>query len=546
MKALQDQSQQDAKLKKYLGIIIKNIRILLQNEITKEKVKETEGFVLEIEDFLEKLSLNEFSLNGIDRQIFDQVKQDLKKKEEGFLNIQTSIEHLEKQYRELDAQEEKGREEKRNLEAKLQEILKQIASIDPQKLEGLKKEKAKYYEETSQLEEEKDYSAFSQFLRNEEVTGFLGNNEVKNLQEAREIIQKLKQAGKDLQGKVSQIDLEIKNIQLQTQQTQKDKEYHIQQIKEQEKYLQEQLVQAQRRLQEFDGTIEEQSIFACEKIGTNCPFIKVINKQHFEQLDKQKQSLFAEVETLQEQVKKADFAKKREILEQEEKSDSSALLKEKEFMKSETEKLMEIMRNFLMEIGFKEIEESYQNVQEIGKKIQHLDQQILSLESAQSQLQSYQQKETEIRTSLINIEKQTKEREAKKILLKEEVLKLKEKLEQQGQKEVVLLLRTVEELLQSFDYLQQLIEDATATKNLVKDLQQQEKMLGSLYTILSKEILLLALDEYLPVLNEIINSYLAQVVGYQISMKIVETTEKLELEAKIFDEKGEREVKSLS
>jgi DNA repair exonuclease SbcCD ATPase subunit len=94
--------------------------------------------------------------------------------------------------------------------------------------------------------------------------------------------------------------------------------------------------------------------------------------------------------------------------------------------------------------------------------------------------------------------------------------------------------------------LNQLIQDATSTKNLMKDLQQQDKMLGNLYTILSKEILLFALDEYLPILSEIINSFLSQVVEYQIGMRISETNDKLELEAKIFDEKGEREVKSLS
>jgi DNA repair exonuclease SbcCD ATPase subunit len=94
--------------------------------------------------------------------------------------------------------------------------------------------------------------------------------------------------------------------------------------------------------------------------------------------------------------------------------------------------------------------------------------------------------------------------------------------------------------------LEQLIQDATSTKHLIKDLQQQEKMLANLYTILSKEMLLFALDEYLPVLSEIINSFLSQVVEYQISMKISETTDKLELEAKVYDEKGEREVKSLS
>jgi len=107
-------------------------------------------------------------------------------------------------------------------------------------------------------------------------------------------------------------------------------------------------------------------------------------------------------------------------------------------------------------------------------------------------------------------------------------------------------LTMVANILQTITNLEQLITDATETKHKIKDLQQQEKLLGNLYTILSKELLFLALDEYLPILSEIINSFLIQVVDYQISMKITETTEKLELEAKIYDEKGEREVKSLS
>ncbi|MBO4204307.1 hypothetical protein J5893_05935 [bacterium] len=50
----------------------------------------------------------------------------------------------------------------------------------------------------------------------------------------------------------------------------------------------------------------------------------------------------------------------------------------------------------------------------------------------------------------------------------------------------------------------------------------------------------------MPILSEIINSYLTQVVDYQISMQVVESGEKIELEVKIKDAKGEREVKSLS
>jgi hypothetical protein len=50
-----------------------------------------------------------------------------------------------------------------------------------------------------------------------------------------------------------------------------------------------------------------------------------------------------------------------------------------------------------------------------------------------------------------------------------------------------------------------------------------------------KEIVLFALDDYLPILSDIINDYLAQCVDYSIQMHIVENNEKLELEAKILD-----------
>jgi len=70
--------------------------------------------------------------------------------------------------------------------------------------------------------------------------------------------------------------------------------------------------------------------------------------------------------------------------------------------------------------------------------------------------------------------------------------------------------------------------------------------LNVLYSILSKELLLFILESYLPVLTEIINTYLAQVVDYEISIKLKENTDKLELETKVLDSKGEREIKSLS
>lgn len=78
-------------------------------------------------------------------------------------------------------------------------------------------------------------------------------------------------------------------------------------------------------------------------------------------------------------------------------------------------------------------------------------------------------------------------------------------------------------------------------------LQEQETIYGNLYTIFSKELLLLVLQDHLPILNDIINNYLSQIVEYTIHLQLNKSnSEKLELEAKILDTHGERDTKSLS
>ena len=69
-------------------------------------------------------------------------------------------------------------------------------------------------------------------------------------------------------------------------------------------------------------------------------------------------------------------------------------------------------------------------------------------------------------------------------------------------------------------------------------LEEQETILGNLYNIFSKELLLIVLQDHLPILNDIINSYLAQIVDYQIRLQLNKSdADKLELEAKIIDTK---------
>jgi hypothetical protein len=83
-----------------------------------------------------------------------------------------------------------------------------------------------------------------------------------------------------------------------------------------------------------------------------------------------------------------------------------------------------------------------------------------------------------------------------------------------------------------------LVEEFKKSKIHIKKLQEEEKILNNLYQIFSRELLLVVLQDSLPILNDIINSFLSQVVDYQINFDLNKSdSEKLELDIKILDEK---------
>jgi uncharacterized protein (DUF3084 family) len=86
--------------------------------------------------------------------------------------------------------------------------------------------------------------------------------------------------------------------------------------------------------------------------------------------------------------------------------------------------------------------------------------------------------------------------------------------------------------------IQTIIKDYKNIQTEINQLIIEEKQLNQLYQILSKELALLILQDHLPTLNDIINSFLNQVVDYQISLNLTKTsTDKIELEANIIDTK---------
>ena len=81
----------------------------------------------------------------------------------------------------------------------------------------------------------------------------------------------------------------------------------------------------------------------------------------------------------------------------------------------------------------------------------------------------------------------------------------------------------------------------------IRELQDKESILKDLLQIFQKELLIVVLQDFLPVLEEVINSYLQQIVPFSLRFELPKTMqEQIELAIWIEDEHGQRAVKSLS
>ena len=86
--------------------------------------------------------------------------------------------------------------------------------------------------------------------------------------------------------------------------------------------------------------------------------------------------------------------------------------------------------------------------------------------------------------------------------------------------------------------LSQLISDHESSQVQIKILQEKLKKTKELYQIFSKELMIVVLQDFLPSLQEVLNSYLAQLVDYQVVFRTPNSEgDQLELDIDVIDEK---------
>lgn len=209
------------------------------------------------------------------------------------------------------------------------------------------------------------------------------------------------------------------------------------------------------------------------------------------------------------------------------------MVKELSSAKNEYESAVEEYKKF----DFKKLKEEADKYVELDSERQSIDKKLLSLEKEKEEAEEWKRKKVELQASLGHYDEAAKSLEKQ---LEEVAQELKTKRESANINE----LDKIEAMLASTAKASKLLEavsDLVAThKNnmlMIKQLEEKETMLGQLYNIFSKEIMIYVLQQTLPLFADVLNNLLAKVVDYTVSFETNTTSDKIELEIKVHDAK---------
>ena len=551
LKALQDHSLQDNKLRANLKSLWSNLKTLEKDEELKSILSANDEFFENIEWFFDQISLSDFSLNWLDNSSFEKAQNLIQTKMDAVIKLDTQLNELQQQLSNLNTQKQKIWNDISSTKLSITDLQKKIENIDTKKWNELKEKKMELYKKWESLSLNAKYSDFSELIEfwnktAENDDSFEKLDMPRDLKSAFDILQIVKNAWISLRALIESGKVKLENIDLQEKNRKENHDREVEKLKELKSRKEDEIKLQQTRIGELDKMWAENSDFDCPDLCKKCPHINAINKQQFEQYSQQKEKLNQALETMKSDYEKQNFDNKIKELENQKNPEWWDLKIDLEKKIKEQTEFSDSLREYLMKIWFAEWEKSYREWESIQTEIQVIDKQLFQREEESKNLEKYQQDKVVAETSLQHLEKSLQEQDKQIEDLNVKIQWVKSEKEKSNWPKLQQQQTEIKQIFQTISQIEQLVEDSVNNKNLTKQLQEDEKKLGRLYSILSKEIVFLALDDYLPVLSDVINNYLSQCVDYTLKMQIDENTDKLELNVKVIDSKWEREVKSLS
>ena len=453
--------------------------------------------------------------------------------------IRNALEWHKQQYHELNAQLTQITNHKLQITKKLEELVTRnsqlateiqqydttLSKYNTDQLQSFKTQKLTFIQQINDLEFGINYDVFDE--------------QVEDLQQAYEYTTRLTQQGKELQLQAIHIGTQIKGVEdmMQLQVTN-----HTTKLQD----LIQQLDQLNKQISLKEEKLWIASKFYCVKIEADCPFVEQISggiitthERELDQLQTQQMALMVSLQDAKSLTHTTDYE-----------WHLARLTAEQIIINDQINQL----RTMLVKVWYKQITDSYPLYQQYQSKLKVVDQQILQYESKLQEVEQITKKKREVSVQLEHVQ------------IESWKLKVEnEQLEQQYQtliytnswseanplgqlateyQQIIIYEKNLQTMVDQISRINELISDYKSSQQEIVTLETRAKRIDELYTIISKELTVLVLQEYLPVLSDIINNQLVKVVDYQLEFTVNSGWDKLEIMIK--DIYGSREVKSLS
>jgi DNA repair exonuclease SbcCD ATPase subunit len=271
--------------------------------------------------------------------------------------------------------------------------------------------------------------------------------------------------------------------------------------------------------------------FRCELIKDDCPYVAVIRKTTTSTLEEQV-SYFTQQLTTYREVTLPDLLTRISNQEQKKQAIQERITQKKAMFTA---------------LWWKEMEGLFQRSDELlRQRREHAD----ALRALQARLDQS--------AALLDEQQRLRQREEQlhfdRERVEKELVQLTTQMYTYNKEEMSQLVQQLKQLLQLLQRFEQLttqlaslVDQFIERQQQIRLLQDKEAVLKDLLHIFQKELLLVVLQDFLPVLEEVINSYLQQVVNFSLRFELPKTVqEQMELLIWIEDENGKRAVKSLS
>ena len=513
-------------------------------------------FVQELEMIADKVNINEFGMEWFDKNLNNEISNYVWEKKKNYQEFFVKLQNTQEQIKNKNENLKNLKNDLIALETKIQNFDNRLSEMKPEIIEGKKKEKLNLITESDKLLE---WVSLDIIIPN--TLSNIVDQKPWNIEELNQLISNIIAKWQNLADQKTNFKLRIENLEVRIANENKNKEIELKNLNENKINLENQLKNIVSRISALDKTINEESQFECVKINAHCPFIKDINKKTFEELERQRNNFEEERKIVEEKIK--EINEKLEVRSEPRSewrgnkwevspavNDGGISEKwEMDLLKKEVEKVDEIileLRKFLADMDFKKVQEVYQEWRKIQSNIGILDREILQLELWQKELENIKEEKIKLLQQMESITKDIEKIEAELQALISLETEQNNSLQSFNIWEIEKLERANKNMENNIRDLEMLINDFKWSQLELSKLKEEEKIVKNLYWIFSKELLLFVLEWYLPILTDIINSFLAQVVDYTIDIKLLQKNENLEMDVRVYDEKGMRDIKSLS